>query len=261
MNKIEQNTSERYSRQIIFEKIGAENQKRINDAGVTILGVGALGTVIANNLGRAGVGRIRLVDRDYAELSNLPRQILFNEEDVEARNPKAVAACNHLAKINSGISIEPVVVNVDSSNIEDLIKDADVVLDGSDNMELRFLMNEACHKLKIPWVHGGVIGATGNCMTIIPGEGPCFRCFMPEIPLPGTYPTTSTDGILNMAPAIIASLESAEAIKIITGSPDINRRLFILDFWNNTAEYLDLPKDPDCPVCGKGQYEMLKHYG
>ena len=244
-------SDERYSRQVIFEKIGAENQAKIFAAKVTVLGVGALGTMIANNLCRAGVGRMRLVDRDYAELSNLPRQILFNEADAAAKTPKAIAACSHLSKINSDTAIEPVVADVDSSNIELLINDADVVLDGSDNIELRCVINEACHKLKIPWVYGGVLGASGNCMTIIPGEGPCFRCFLPEIPPPGSYPTCATAGVLNMAPAIIASFESAEAIKIITGSPDINRRIFVLDVWNNTAEYLDLAKDPDCPVCGK----------
>ena len=244
---------ERYSRQVIFEKIGAKNQKKIFAAGVTILGVGALGTMTANNLCRAGVGRIRLVDRDYAELSNLPRQVLFDEEDAAARKPKAAAAAGHLSKINSKTILEPVIVNVDSSNIEELIKDADVVLDGSDNLELRCVINEACHKMKIPWVYGGVLGASGNCMTIIPDKSPCFRCFLPEIPPPGTYPTTTTAGVLGMAPCIIASYESVEAIKIITGSPDINRRIFVLDLWDNTAEYLELAKDPDCPVCGKGR--------
>ena len=247
----------RYSRQIIFEKIGAENQKKLSDARVTIIGIGALGTVIANNLCRSGVGHLRLIDRDYVELSNLQRQVLFTEEDAAAEIPKAAAACSHLSKINSEIILEPVIAHVDSSNIEELIKDADAVLDGSDNIELRCLINEACHKLKIPWVYGGVLGAAGNSMTILPGGGPCFRCFVPEIPPAGSYPTCATTGVLNMASNIIASLESAEALKIITGSPDVNRRIYVLDVWDNTAEYLDIAKDPGCPVCGKGEYEML----
>jgi len=242
---------QRYSRQIIFEKIGRQGQEKISAARAVIFGIGALGSVIANNLCRAGVGYLRLVDRDRVELSNLPRQVLFDEDDVAAKAPKATAACSHLSKINSKIKLEPVIANVDSSNIEELIKGVDLVLDGSDNMELRFLINEACHKLKVPWIFGGVLGASGNCMTILPGEGPCFRCFVPELPPPGSFPTCATAGVLGMAPNIIGAMESAEALKIITGSPALNRKLFVLDLWNNTAEYLDLSKDPDCPVCGR----------
>jgi molybdopterin-synthase adenylyltransferase len=247
----------RYSRQMIYEKIGIEGQKKISAAKVTVIGIGALGTVIANNLCRSGVGSLCLVDRDYVELSNLQRQVLFDEDDAAAEIPKAAAACTHLAKINSQTNLESVIVHVDSSNIEDIIKNADVVMDGSDNMELRFLINEACHKLKTPWVYGGVLGASGNCMTILPGDGPCFRCLVPDVPPAGSYPTCATAGVLNMASNIIASLECAEAIKIITGSADLNRNLFVLDVWNNTAEYLILSKNPDCPVCARGEYEIL----
>ena len=247
----------RYSRQIIYKNIGSEGQEKISAARVTIFGMGALGSIIANNLCRAGVGYLRLVDRDYVELSNLQRQVLFDEGDAEAAIPKAEAAFNHLSGINSEIRLEPVIAQVDSSNIEELIRGVDLVMDGSDNMELRFLINEACHKLKIPWVYGGVLGASGNCMTIIPGEGPCFRCLVPEVPPPGSYPTCATAGVLSMAPNIIGSMESAEALKIITGSPALNQQLFVLDVWNNTAEYLNLSKDPDCPVCGRGEYEFL----
>jgi len=251
------NGRERYSRQIIFGKIGAEGQEKLLAARAAIVGIGALGTVIANNLCRAGVGSLRLIDRDYVELSNLQRQALFDEDDAAAQLPKAAAACNHLAKINSQIKLEPVVAHADSSNIEEFIRDADVVLDGSDNMELRFLVNEACHKLRKPWIYGGVLGSAGNCMTITPGEGPCFRCFIPEIPSAGTYPTCASAGVLNMASNIIASLESAEAVKIITGSPEVNRKIFVLDVWDNTAAFLDLERNPDCPVCARGEYEML----
>jgi len=257
MTKIKQNAHQRYSRQVAFEKIGNQGQEKLLAARVVIIGVGALGTVIANNLCRAGVGYLRLVDRDYVDISNLQRQVLFNEKDADDQLPKAQAACNHLAKINSDTKFEPVITHVDSSNIEGLVKDADVVLDGADNMELRFLINEACHKLEIPWVHGGVLGAIGNSMTILPGEGPCFRCFLPEIPPAGSYPTCATDGVLNMASNIIASLESAEAVKIITGSGETNKGIFMLDVWNNTADYLNLQVNPHCPVCGKGEYELL----
>jgi len=257
MNKTEPGGLDRYSRQTIFEKIGARGQERLSAARVAVIGVGALGTVIANNLCRAGVGHLRLIDRDCVELSNLQRQVLFDENDAAAQTPKAQAACARLAGVNSRVRLEPAVVHVDSSNIEELVRDADVVLDGADNMELRFLINEACHKLKIPWVYGGVLGAAGNCMTILPGDGPCFRCLVPETPAAGSYPTCAAVGVLNMAAGVIASLESAEAVKVITGSPDVNRRVFVLDVWNNAADYLSLAKNPGCPVCGAGKYEML----
>lgn len=242
--------NERYSRQVMFGKIGELGQERIAAARVVIIGLGALGTVIANNLCRAGVGFLRIVDRDYAEISNLQRQVLLDEDDVAAGLSKAAAVRNHLVKINSQVAVEPFVVHVDASNIEELVKNASVVLDGSDNLEVRFLINDACHKLQIPWVYGGVLGASGNCLTVIPGGGPCFRCLIPHAPPSGSYPTCATAGVLNMASNIIASMESVEALKIITGSADINRRLFTLDVWNNTAEYLELPRDPACSTCG-----------
>ena len=242
---------QRYSRQTVYEKIGLENQKKLFNAHAVIIGLGALGSVIANNLCRAGVGRLRLVDQDYVDISNLPRQVLFDEDDAAAKRPKAEATFNHLSKINSATALEPVITHVDSANIEELIKDADIVMDGSDNMEVRFVINSACHKLKIPWVFGGVLGGGGNSMTIIPGESPCLRCFLPELPPPGSFPTCADAGVLNMASNIIASVESAEAIKILTGSPAVNRKVFVLDIWNNTAEYLELSKDPYCPVCGR----------
>jgi len=248
---------DRYSRQTAFEKIGTLGQERLSAAKVVIMGLGALGTVIAGSLCRAGVGRLRLVDRDCVELSNLQRQAIFDERDAQAGLPKAQAACEHLAGVNSQVGLEPVVAHADSSNIEELIADADVVLDGSDNMELRLLVNEACHKLKIPWVYGGVLGASGNCMTVLPGEGPCFRCLVPEVPPAGSLPTCATSGVLNMASGIIASMEAAEAVKIITGSDSVNRRVFVLDLWNNSADYLELSPNPKCPVCATGEYEML----
>ena len=246
----------RYSRQIAYKKIGSAGQEMISAARAAIIGMGALGTAIANNLARSGMGYLRLIDKDHVELSNLQRQSLYNEDDAAGKIPKVLAAFGHLSKINSQIHIEPVTVHVDSSNIEDLIKDVDVVLDGSDNVELRFLVNEACHKQKIPWVQGGVLGAGGSCMTILPGEGPCFRCVIPNSPPAGSFPTGATSGVIGMAPGIIAAMESAEAIKIITRQADINRRLFVFDLWNNTAEYLDLAKNPGCPVCGHSRYEM-----
>lgn len=247
----------RYSRQTVFPKIGADGQQKLLSSRVAIIGIGALGTVIANNLCRSGIGFLRLIDRDYVELSNLQRQTLFNEQDVAEQMPKAVAAYNHLSKVNSEIALDPVVADINSSNIEELIKDADLVLDGSDNAEVRHLMNEACHKLKIPWVYGAVLGSLGMTMNILYGDRPCFRCFQPHIPAPGSYPTCSTAGVLNMITGIIASIESAEAIKILIGSPDVSKKLSIIDVWENTAEHLIINQAPDCPICGRGNYELL----
>ncbi len=247
----------RYARQTIFQRIGPEGQRKLLSSRVAVVGLGALGSVIANNLCRAGVGFIRLIDRDKIELSNLQRQTIFDERDAREHTPKAMAAYEHLIRVNSEISLEPVVTEVNTANIEGLLKDVQLVLDGTDNPEVRHLINEACHKLGIPWIYGGVLGSLGTTMNILYGDGPCFRCFSPQIPAPGSYPTTSTVGVLNSITGIIGSVESAEALKILVGSPDVRRSLFIVDVWDSTAEFFEVDRNPDCPVCGKKHYELL----
>jgi adenylyltransferase/sulfurtransferase len=249
---------QRYSRQTVFPEIGAAGQEKLLASRVSIIGIGALGTVIANNLCRSGVGFLRLIDRDYVELGNLQRQTLFDEDDAADETPKAVAAATRLSRVNSKITIEPVVADVNPGNIEELLKETDLVLDGTDNLEIRFLLNEACRKLRLPWIYGGVAGSAGMQMNVLE-DGPCFRCFQPDMPAPGSYPTCSTIGVLNMVTGIIASMQSAEALKILIGAVGaISRRLFYLDLWKNTAGYLDVAKVPDCPVCGKGSYKLLE---
>ena len=189
---------ERYSKQILFTGIGEEGQRRLAEARVAVIGLGALGTVIANNLARAGVGYLRLIDRDFVDTSNLQRQTLFTESDVSEHIPKAVAAVEHLKKVNSEIDLEAVVCDVNPSNIGQLIKDVDLVMDGTDNYETRFLINDACVQSAIPWIYGGVIGSYGITMNIIPGETACFRCLINKLPAPGSQPTCSTVGVLNM---------------------------------------------------------------
>jgi adenylyltransferase/sulfurtransferase len=191
------------------------------------------------------------------ELSNLQRQALFDEEDVLRQTPKAVAACEHLKKINSEITMEPVVADVNSSNIEQFCSGVDIVLDGSDNMELRYLINEQCIKSGVPWIYGGALMADGASMNILPGKSPCFRCIFPNIPPPGSYPTCSTAGVLNMITAMVASVESVEAIKILLDSPDIRKTLLIVDLWQNVTDYLEVESDPLCPVCSEHRYELL----
>jgi molybdopterin-synthase adenylyltransferase len=248
---------ERYSRQIVLKGIGEEGQEKLGHSRVIIIGMGALGTVIANNLCRAGVGFIRLVDRDYVDLSNLQRQVIFNEQDVAENLPKAVAALQYLQKVNSEITLEPVVSDVNAGNIEKLIEDVDLVLDGTDNLETRFLMNEACHKHHLPWIYGGALISYGMTMNIIPGETPCMRCIYANIPAPGSYPTCSSAGVLSMITGVIGCVQSAEALKVLTGSPAVRKNLMMIDVWNNTTQYIEIKKSPECPTCGQSRYEFL----
>lgn len=229
----------RYSRQVRYPGIGESGQRRLLDSRALICGCGALGSVLASTLVRAGVGRVRLVDRDLVELSNLQRQILYDEQDVAAGLPKAVAAQAHLERINSQVEIEAIVADIDATNIETLLDGVDIILDGTDNFETRFLLNDAALKFKIPWVYGGCIGAEGQTMTILPGDTPCLRCLMPEAPPPGTTPTCDTAGILGPIINVIASIQAAEALKILAGHPDAtSRQLSVFELWENRVRQI-----------------------
>ncbi len=247
---------DRYSRQTIFPGIGKEGQKRLGSSLAVIIGCGALGSIIATSLVRAGVGRVRIVDRDFIEYHNLHRQVIFDEDDIKKGLPKAVAAERHLSKVNSSIKIEGVVADVNYTNIEGFIQGADVVLDGLDNLETRFLINDACLKHKIPWVYGGAISSSGMTMTVIPGKPPCFRCVSPNLPGAGVIQTCDTAGVISPAPFVIGSLEAAEAMKILVGAKEINRELIIIDVWKGTFQHLKVAPSPDCPACS-GRYEFL----
>ena len=221
----------RYSRQTLLDVIGTEGQEKLVNSKAVVIGLGALGGIISTALARAGVGNLKILDRDYVELDNLQRQILFDENDIDS--PKAVAAVAKLEKMNSDIKIDSVITDVNFSNIEYLIEGADVVVDGTDNMETRFLINDACVKNNIPWVYGGAIGTTGMTMNIIPGKTACFKCFVNKIPQPGTLPTCDTAGVINAIPLVIGSIQSVEALKIILGQPDLNEHLIIYDIWQH----------------------------
>src|SRR3954447_7359748 len=179
----------RYARQMRFAGLGVEGQRKLLGARALVVGCGALGSVIANTLVRAGVGKLRIVDRDFLEINNLQRQVLYDEDDVAAGLPKAIAAKNRLDRINSTIEIEAIVTDVDHTNIERLLRDVDCLVDGTDNFETRFLLNDAAVKLGIPWIYGGCLAAEGQSLTIQPGKTPCLRCLMPEPPPPGSSPT------------------------------------------------------------------------
>jgi len=253
---------ERYSRQVNFAPVGPEGQRRLMASRVTLCGCGALGTVLASTLARAGVGTLRIVDRDFLELHNLQRQILFDETDVRENLPKAEAAARKLEAINSAIHVEPVVKDLDHTNVIELVEDADLILDGTDNFETRFLINDAAIKLGKPWVYGGCIGSHGQSMTIVPGQTPCLRCVIESSPPPGMAPTCETAGILAPIVNIIASIQAAEAIKILTGHLEaINRDLIVVDVWDTTFRKLkiaNLREVADCPVCKRGQFDWLE---
>jgi len=254
-------TLERYSRQMRFGGIGEAGQRRLLKSHVTLCGCGALGTVLANALVRAGVGHVRIVDRDFIETHNLQRQILFDENDVAESLPKAEAAARKLRIVNSAVTVEPVVTDIDRTNIESLCKDADVILDGTDNFEVRYLINDIAVKLKKPWVYGGSIGSHGQTMTILPGQTPCLRCVFEAAPAPGEAGTCETAGVLGPIVSIVASFQAAEAFKILTGKLDqINRDLIYIDVWENITRRIKVSPllgKVDCPCCGRRRFEWL----
>jgi len=256
------NPLERYSRQMRFPGLGKAGQEKLLASRVTLCGCGALGTVLANVLARAGVGFIRVIDRDFVEPSNLQRQVLFDESDVANNLPKAEAAATKLRAINSSITIEPIVADINRTNIEGFCEGADLILDGSDNFEIRYLINDVSIKHNKPWVYGGAVGSQGMCMTIIPGETPCLRCVFEAAPAPGETGTCETAGVLAPAVNIVASYQSTEAIKLLSGNKDaVNRELISIDVWENTNKRMKVAplagRKGQCPCCAKRNFEWL----
>jgi molybdopterin-synthase adenylyltransferase len=248
---------DRYSRQSLFPGIGVEGQAKLKQSFAVVVGCGALGGVIASGLVRAGVGRVRLIDRDFLEYHNLPRQILYTEADIEQNLPKAIAAERHLREANSEVEIEGVVADFTHTNAEKLLEGAGVIVDGLDNFEARFLINDVALKLRIPWVYGGAVASMGMTATFLPGDGPCFRCMMSSPPVGGAV-TCDTAGVVNAVPWIVGSYQVAEALKILIGSPAVSRDLLVLDVWERSVDMLPLSSwaDSDCPAC-HGDYEFL----
>jgi molybdopterin-synthase adenylyltransferase len=250
---------ERYSRQILFSGLGQSGQEQLAQSRAVIIGCGALGTMQAEMLARAGVKHLRIVDRDFIEDSNLQRQIMFEERDVAERLPKAIAAHNRIARINSDIQVDARVVDVNYTNVEELIHDADVVLDGLDNFEARYVLNDAAVKLGKTWVYGAAVSSYGVQMTVIPGNTPCLRCVFPEAPPPGTTPTCDTAGVILPIIATIASFQVTEALKILTGqTAKLHGKLLQFELWNHRTAQLNLgAPDPNCPACARRQFEFL----
>ncbi len=250
---------ERYSRQILFNEIGRGGQENLLASRVLIVGCGALGSSHAEMLSRAGVGSIRIVDRDFVEFSNLQRQTLFRESDAADRLPKAVAAKNRLAEINSDIDVEAIIADVNNSNIESLIADCDLVLDGTDNFQIRYLLNDACVKAQKAWIYGAAVSSYGTTMTVIPGETPCLRCIFEDMPDAGSSPTCDTAGVIMPIIASIAAIQVAEAIKLLVGDTTaLHRSLMQIDVWQNDWRKIKLAApEPECPCCGQGRYDFL----
>ncbi len=250
---------ERYSRQILFAEIGEEGQKKLQNASVLIIGCGALGTAHAETLTRAGVGFLKLVDRDFVEFSNLQRQTLFDESDAEQKLPKAVAAKNRLEKINSSIRIESIVTDVNNSNVESLIDDVNLVLDGTDNFQTRYLINDACVKKGKIWIYGAVVSSYGATMTIMPEVTPCLRCIFEELPSTASAPTCETAGVIQPIVSTISAIQTVEAIKILTGNfSKLHKKLIQVDVWNNEWKSIALSTPrKDCPCCALKNFEFL----
>src|SRR2546426_348816 len=247
---------ERYSRQILFPGIGEDGQRKLLASHLAIVGCGALGSFQAEALARAGVGRLTIVDRDYVEPSNLQRQWLFEEVDAAEALPKAVAAERSLARVNSGVRVTGVVADLSPSNIEELLGDSALILDGTDNFETRYLINDYSVSRGTPWIYGAAVGSYGITMPVLPKLGACFRCVYPEPPA-GSQPTCETAGVLNSITAAIAALQVADALKwLCTGS--VALRITTLDVWEGGIRHIELPaRDPECPACGQGLFPYL----
>lgn len=247
---------DRYSRQIRFTGIGEAGQERLLSGSAAIVGCGALGSFQAGALARAGCGSLVLIDRDFVELSNLQRQWLYYEDDARDAVPKAVAAARRIARINSAVRVSPVVVDLTAENIRDLLGGVSVIIDGTDNFETRYLINDFAVASGIPWVYGAAVAGYGLEMPIVPGATACLKCVFPEPPAAG-QPTCETAGIVNVVTSAVASLQVADALKIICGQP-VKSRIASIDLWNGDLRQIAQPEpDPDCRCCGQRDFVHL----
>lgn len=251
--------NERYSRQVLFREIGREGQEKLLASRVMLVGCGALGASHAEMLARAGVGKLRIVDRDFVEYTNLQRQTLFRESDADERLPKAIAAKNRIREINSEIEVEAIVADINNSNIESLIDGCDLVIDGSDNFQVRYLFNDACIKHKKTWIYGAAVSSYGTTMTIRPGVTPCLRCIFDEMPDAGSSPTCDTAGVIMPIIATVSATQVAEALKLLVGDTDsLHNSLMQFDVWANDRQRIKLGEpNADCKCCGQNNYEFL----
>ncbi len=249
-------SEDRYSRQILFSGIGAEGQIRLQSSSVVIVGCGALGSFHAGALARAGIGRLRLIDRDYVELSNLQRQWLFDEEDARQALPKAAAAAAQIGKINSEVRCDVRIADLTPGNADELLGEADLILDGTDNFETRYLINDFAVSQGVPWIYGAAVGSYGLVMPVVPEQTACLRCIYPEPPS-GDQPTCETAGVLNTITSVIASLQVSLAYRLLLGEK-VLADLTTIDLWTGRVRQVAAPaRDAECPCCGKRQFDAL----
>ncbi len=246
---------ERYSRHTVLKDIGEEGQELIGNGNVVIIGLGGLGSTMADALVRCGVGNILLVDRDVTELSNLQRQTIYTEADIGRAKTEVIL--ERMRSINSEISLEARTLDVNSSNIEDLIREADVVLDATDNMKTRYIINDACVKYEKIWIYTAILGTYGMTLNVLPGNGPCLRCLIPHQPDPDKMKTGATEGILFTIPRLMASIATTETVKLLTGI-DPRKELLTIDLWKNEFDLTHVARVRDCPCCGKHEYVHLE---
>ncbi len=248
----------RYSRQVLFPGIGAEGQDQIRQSHVAVVGCGALGSVIAEMLARAGAGRLTVIDRDFVEWSNLQRQSLFTESDAGLSLPKAVAAERAISAINSDVRIDSHIQDLSWDNIESLLNGADLILDGSDNFEVRFLVNDYAVSKGIPWVYGAALGSYGLAMAVVPGRTSCLQCLFPEMPASGAGETCDTAGILAPTIHVVAGFQVTQALRILTGKLPLTG-LFTVDVWQDLWRRVeDVGPRADCRCCGERRFDFLE---
>ena len=248
---------ERYSRQIRFSPIGEEGQEKIRRARICVVGCGALGSFQAEALARAGVGKLQVVDRDYVDYTNLQRQWLYDESDAANELPKAVAAARRLRRLNSHVRVESLVHDVTPSNAEELLADCDLIMDGSDNFETRYLLNDLSVKNNTPWIYGAAVGSYGVAMPVVPDRGPCLACVYPQPPS-GSQLTCDVNGVIASATASIAALQVSLALRLIAGWKDFECRIQTMDVWEGTAKQVRAgERDPECAVCNKREFRYL----
>jgi molybdopterin/thiamine biosynthesis adenylyltransferase len=251
--------TEKYSRQILFAEIGEAGQERLLASRAVLVGCGALGTALAGLLARAGLGSLRIVDRDFVESSNLQRQTLFDEADAREALPKAVAAERKLRAINSSVQVEGIVADLSPRNAEELLSGFSLILDGTDNFETRFLINDAAVKMGVPWIYGAAVSSYGVTMTIRPGVTPCLACLLQDRAGQGMEATCDTVGVIGAAPAAVAAIQCAETIKVLLGKEAaLHGRLVSLDLWAGRYQTIRVARNPECRVCGRREFKYLE---
>ena len=252
--------SRRFERQTRFTPLGPAGQERLESSSVALVGCGALGGVLAQSLCRAGVGSLTLIDRDVVEETNLPRQVLFSEKHARDATPKVAASVESLAPIGGPTTLRPIAAHLDAANIEEHLASCQLILDGTDNLATRYLINDWSISELVPWIYGGAVASGGLVLPVLPGRGPCLRCIFPDPPPPGSLPTCDTAGVIQPAVGLVASLQAGLALRLLACAADhepLEPALHQLDAWTGELRRLAAPRNANCPCCGAGEFPFL----